>query len=188
MLSEKYQLDAHKFFTCFQDAWVHEKSSCDGISVQLRHKTKNNYVFLVTQDQKVIAQLHLSQKLLKHLPEVDLTGFTPANKIERLDTTDMQIKNVSAGVKRVNLKARIVGKSLPRNVFSRFGDPLALSTATISDGTGCMKLALWNNQIDKVSIGDTVRIENGRVRMFGGELQVSVGRNGKLQVIEPVPP
>jgi replication factor A1 len=101
-----------------------------------------------------------------------------------MKTIDIQIKDIGAGVKWVNLIARVVGKSNPRNVFSRFGESLALSIATISDGTGSMRLPLWNAQIDRVSIGDTVQIENGRVRTFRGELQVSVGRNGRLEVIE----
>jgi replication factor A1 len=141
------------------------------------------------QDQRVIAQLHLSQKLLKYLPEVDLAAFpfiefTRPNKMRTLETTRVQIKDIDAGVKWVNLIARVVRKSDPRYVFSRSGESLALSIATISDGTGSMRLPLWNAQIDRVSIGDTVQIENGRVRTFRGELQVSVGRNGRLQVIE----
>jgi len=188
-VSNKYGLDTHKFLMCFPQAWTHERSSHNGISIQLRQKTKNNSVFLVTQDQKVIAQLHLSQKLLKYLPEVDLESypfieFTPARKMETFETTDVQIKDIDGGVKSVNLIAKVVGKSDRRKVFSRFGDPLALSIATISDGTGSMRLPLWNAQIDRVSVGDTVQIDNGRVRTFRGELQVSVGRSGRLQVIE----
>jgi len=186
-VSNKYGLDTHKFLMCFPHALTHEESSHNGISIQLRQKTKDNRVFLVTRDQKVIAQLHLTQKLLDYLPEADAASFpsiqfTPARETERLETTDLQIKDIDGGVKWVNVTARVVGKSNPRNVFSRFGDPLALSVATISDGTGSMRLPLWNAQIDRVSIGDTVQIENGRVRTFRGELQVSVGRNGKLEV------
>jgi replication factor A1 len=97
----------------------------------------------------------------------------------------MQIKDVSLGVRRVNLKAKVVEKSIARTVFSRYGNnPLGLSTSTISDGTGSIKLPLWNAQINMVSIGDTVQIENGRVRAFRGELQVSVGKAGKLTVVE----
>lgn len=187
-VSDKYAVDTHKFLMCFPHAWTHEKSFHNGISIQLRQKTDNNCVFLITQDQKVIAQLHLSQKLLKYLPEVDPASFPcnqsfPVRKVETLKTADVQIKNINAGVKWVNLKARVVEKSDPKNFFSRFGDPLALSIATISDGTGSMRLPLWNAQIDRVSVGDTVQIENGRVGTFRGELQVSVGRNSKLEVI-----
>jgi replication factor A1 len=191
-LSRKYGLDTRRFLMCFPQAWAHEKSSHNGISIQLRQKTENNCVFLVTQDQKVIAQLHLTQKLLKYLPEVDPASYpfiesTPASRMETLETSDLQIKDIDARVRWVNLKAKVVGKSNPRYVFSRFGDALTLSTATISDGTGSMRMPLWNTEIDRVSIGDTVQIENGTVRTFRGELQVSLGRKGKLQIVENQP-
>jgi len=127
--------------------------------------------------------------MLKHIPEVDLASF-PCNErprvreVETSQTGNMQIKNIDAAVKWVNLKATVVEKSIPRNVFTSYGDCIAVSTATISDNTGSIRLPLWNAQIDMVSIGDTVQIENGRVRTFRGELQVSVGRNSKLQVVE----
>jgi len=191
-LSRKYGLDTHQFLMCFPHAWAHEKSSHNGISIQLRQKTENNCVFLVTQDQKVVAQLHLTQNLLKYLPQVDPASFpfvesTPASRMESFETGDLQIKDIDARVRRVNLKAKVVGKSIPRYVFSRFGDALTLSTATISDGTGSIRMSLWNAEIDRVSVGDTVQIENGRVRTFRGELQVSLGRKGRLQVVENQP-
>jgi replication factor A1 len=188
-LSKKYGLETRKFLMCFPDAWTHERSSQNGISIQLRQKIENNCVFLIMQNQKVIAQLHLSQRLLRYLPEVDpgsfpFIEFTPASRMQPLETMDLQIKDIDAGVRSVNLKAKVVGKSIPRYVFSRFGDALTLSTATISDGTGSMRMSLWNAEIDRVSIGDTVQINNGRVTTFRGELQVSLGRKGRLQVIE----
>jgi ssDNA-binding replication factor A large subunit len=74
---------------------------------------------------------------------------------------------------------------LARIVYSRFGNnPLGLSTSKISDETGSINMPLWNNQINMVSIGDTIKIENGRVKTFRGELQVSVGKAGKLKVIK----
>ena len=100
-ISKKYGLDAHRFLMCFPHAWAHEKSSYNSISIQLRQKTKNNCAFLVTQDQKVIAQVNLSQKLLRHIPEVDpasfpLIEFTPASTMETLETSDLQIKDIDA--------------------------------------------------------------------------------------------
>jgi replication factor A1 len=127
--------------------------------------------------------------MLNYLPRVDPASLSfiqlrPASQVAKAETTDLQIKDIDARVNRVNVTAKVVGKSSRRNVFSRFGNPLALSIATISDGTGSMRLPLWNAQIDAVSIGDTVQIDNGRVRKFRGELQVSVGRKGRLQVVE----
>jgi replication factor A1 len=104
--------------------------------------------------------------------------------METLETGQLHIKDIDAKVKCINLKAKVVGKSTPRYVFSRFGDALTLSTATISDGTGSVRMSLWNAEIDRVSIGDTIQINDGRVKTFRGELQVSLGRKGRLQVIE----
>jgi len=188
-ISKKYGIDTRKFLVCFLDAWAHENSSYKSMSIKCRQKTENDGIFLVTRDQKIITQLRLNEAMLEYLPEVDLSSLrweesTSARQIETLKAVDLQIKDINAGVKRINLKATIVEKSITRKVFSRFGDPLDVSTATISDNTGSIKLPLWNAQIDLISVGDVVQIENGRVKMFRGELQVSVGRTGKLQVVE----
>jgi len=114
-----------------------------------------------------------------------LKEFASAKAIGKSTPVDMKIRDVNSGVRWVNLKARVVEKPIARTVFSRFNNnPLGLSTSTISDDTGSIKFPLWNAQINMVSIGDTVQIDNGRVKTFRGELQVSVGKTGKLTVIE----
>jgi OB-fold nucleic acid binding domain. len=52
----------------------------------------------------------------------------------------------------------------------------------IADETGTVKLTLWNEQIDKVNVNDTVKVENGYVTSFKGEIQLNVGKYGKLTV------
>jgi len=188
-ISEKYGLEPRKFLASFLDAWIDEKSSCNNVSIQCRQKTENGGAFLVTQDQKVIAQLRLSKVALKRLLDIDLTRFpwnesTLIERIGNLEAVNTRIKDVNTRVKRINLKGRVVEKSLAKRVYSGFGVPHSLSTATISDSTGSIKLPLWNAQIDMISVGDKVQIENGRVGMFRGELQVSIGKKSKLTVIE----
>ena len=188
-ISEKYGVEPRKFLACFLDAWIHEKSSCNDLSVRCREKTGEGGVFLVTRDQKIIAQVRLNEMALKRLPDVDLSSY-PWNQVPSVkdaadsETGDTRIKDVGLRAQHVNLKARVVEKSITKKVYSRFGDSHDLSTAVISDSTGSIKLPLWNAQIGMVSVGDTVQIENGRVRAFRGELQVSVGKRGKLNVIE----
>ncbi len=192
-ISKKYNIETRKFFESFLDAWVHEKSSCEGMSIECRQKTEDNGVFLVTQNQKVVTQLRLTKATLKHMTEIDLEKIPwkesdVVSKINKLKPIDVKIKDVNSEVKWVNLKAKVVKKPIARTVYSRFGNnPLGLSTSTISDDTGSIKMPLWNNQINMVSIGDTIQIENGRIRTFRGELQVSVGKAGKLKVIKTQP-
>jgi len=188
-ISKKYGIDTRKFLVCFLDAWTHENSSCKSMSIKCRQKTEDDGIFLVTQDQKIVAQLRLNEKLLGCLPELDLSSFrfeesAPVKKSGTLKAMALQIKDLTAETKLVNLKATVIEKSITRQVFSWFGDALLISNAIISDDTGSTKLTLWNKQIDAISIGDTVQIENGKVKIFRGELQVSVGRRGKLQVVE----
>ena len=190
-ISNKYKVDTAEFFKCFLDAWVHGRSFCKNISIECREKRENDASFLVMQDQKIISQLKLGEEFLKHLPEIDFSHFQlegpPIKKSGASKALDLQIKDLNAGTKLVNLKAWVIEKSTSRLVFSRYGDALTICTATISDDTGLVKLILWNNQIDAISVGDMVQIEDGKLTVFKGELQVGLGRKGRLHVIKKQP-
>jgi replication factor A1 len=188
-ISNKYGLDTHRFLNCFVEAWTQKESLYKGISILCRQKTTEDGVFLLTRDQSVIAQIRLSETTLRYLPTIDVASLPSdkspsARRAEKRGPVDVKIKDLSPGVKWVNLRAKVVEKPNTRTVFSRMGTPLGVSTATISDNTGSIKLPLWNAQIDMVSVGDTVQIENGSVKSFRGERQVSVGRQGRLVVVE----
>ena len=56
-------------------------------------------------------------------------------------------------------------------------------TAIAKDETGDIKLTLWNDDIEKVKSGDKVKLTNGYVSEWQGELQLTTGRFGKIEVI-----
>jgi replication factor A1 len=86
-------------------------------------------------------------------------------------------------MKNVNIEAEVVEKSEPREVMSRFKDETyKVATAMISDGTGTIKLTLWNDQINQVNVNDKVKVEKGYVTSFKGEIQLNIGRYGILTV------
>jgi len=96
----------------------------------------------------------------------------------------MKIKDLKEGMRRVDIVAKVLNISEPREVRSRYGSQTyRVATATIGDDTGTIKLALWNEQIDQVNVDDTISIENGYVKSFRGEIQLNVGRYGKLSVL-----
>ncbi|MGQ9551469.1 MAG: OB-fold nucleic acid binding domain-containing protein [Candidatus Bathycorpusculaceae bacterium] len=95
----------------------------------------------------------------------------------------MKIKDLRNGMKRVSIEAKVTEKSDPREVLSRFKDETyKVATATVADETGSIKLTLWNEQINQVNVNDTVKVENGYVTSFRGELQLNVGKYGRLAV------
>jgi replication factor A1 len=86
-------------------------------------------------------------------------------------------------MKRVSIEAKVTEKSDPREVTSRFKDQtLKVADAIIADETGQIKLTLWNEQIDQVNVDGVVKVENGYVTSFRGEIQLNVGKYGKLVV------
>ncbi|MEM1514498.1 MAG: OB-fold nucleic acid binding domain-containing protein [Thermoproteota archaeon] len=96
----------------------------------------------------------------------------------------MKIRDLKDGMRGVNLVAKVLEVSEPREVISRFdGRAYRVADAIIGDETGTIKLSLWNEQIGQVNINDTVKIENGYIRSFRGEKQLNVGKFGKLTVL-----
>ena len=95
----------------------------------------------------------------------------------------MEIKDLRNGMKRVSVEATVTEKGTPRQVMSRFKDETySVADATVADDSGSIKLTLWNEQIAHVNVNDKIKIENGYVTSFKGEIQLNVGKFGKLTV------
>jgi replication factor A1 len=93
------------------------------------------------------------------------------------------IKELQDGMKRVSVEAQVVEKGDVREVKSRFKDETyRIVDAVLADESGSVKLTLWNEQIEMVNVGDKIKIENGYVTSFKGEVQLNVGKFGKLTV------
>jgi replication factor A1 len=97
------------------------------------------------------------------------------------------IKDLRTGMSHVNLKAKILEVAEPKHVVTRYGNNAIVAKVLIGDETGTIKLCLWNGQINGVSVGNTVQIENAQASVFRGERQLSLGKKGTLnnEVLEP---
>jgi replication factor A1 len=95
----------------------------------------------------------------------------------------MKIKELRNGMKKISIEAKVAEKSEPREVTSRFKDETyKVATAIIADETGTIKLTLWNEQIDQVKVDDVIQVDNGYVTDFRGEIQLNLGKYGKLTI------
>jgi len=94
----------------------------------------------------------------------------------------MKISELTQGTGKVNLTAEVVDLQAPREVTTKTGQKMRVVNATIRDASGEIALTLWNEDVDKVAVGDTVMIENGYVSGFQGKPQLSTGKFGKLTV------
>jgi len=93
-----------------------------------------------------------------------------------------KIAELRAGMSRVDVSATVLQLSEPRDVTTRRGEQMKVATARVKDDSGEINLTLWNEQIAQVTVGNTVKIENGYTTSFRGETQLNVGRYGKLTV------
>jgi len=95
----------------------------------------------------------------------------------------MKIVELRNGDKRVSVEATVLEKGTPRQVMSKLGtETYTVADAVVGDESGKIKLTLWNEQIALVNVNDKIRIENGYVTSFKGEVQLNVGKYGKLAV------
>ena len=94
----------------------------------------------------------------------------------------MKIQDIKPNQGKIMIEAVIVEMDAPRDLNSASG-PLRVANAIIQDDSGKTKLTLWNAEVDKVKVGDKIRITNGFAKEYRGEIQLSAGKFGKLEVI-----
>jgi replication factor A1 len=144
------------------------------------------------RDSEVVAQFPMDREFLLNKSN-HLRDFMGTDRIRRYLSrknriaTVHSIRDVRAGMSHVNLKAKILEVAEPKRVVTRYGNTASVAKVLIGDGTGTIKLCLWNGQISGVSEGDVIQIENAQASMFRGERQLSLGKKGILnnEVLEP---
>jgi replication factor A1 len=85
----------------------------------------------------------------------------------------------------VNVTAKVVSKSEIRDIpMGRDGSAHKVCDALVGDETGSIYLTLWDDNIEKVNEEDTLRIENGYVTLFKGNMRLNIGKYGKMAPAE----
>lgn len=95
----------------------------------------------------------------------------------------MEIKDLRANQGKIDLVVHVIAKEQTRT-FDKFGKQGKVCNAQVKDGSGQVTLTLWNEDIEKVEVGDKIHVQNGWCSEYRGEKQVSAGKMGKLEVVE----
>ena len=95
---------------------------------------------------------------------------------------EAKVGDLTPQSKAVNVTAKVVSKTEIREIpMGRDGSAHKVSDALVGDETGVVYLTLWDDNIEKVNEGDTVRVENGYVTLFKGNIRLNIGKYGKLE-------
>lgn len=94
-----------------------------------------------------------------------------------------KIAEITADMKNIDTEGQIVEKDEPRKVQSRTSsEEFTVCNATLADDTGSIALTLWNDDIAKIQVADFVTIKNGYTTLFKNNIQLNVGKYGRIEV------
>ncbi len=99
---------------------------------------------------------------------------------EQQASVETKIKDLTPQSKRVDVGAKVLEVSEPKDIPGKFGNSRKVAEATISDETGAIVLSLWDNQIGSVAKDDVIEIKNGYVSLVRGHMRLNVGKYGTL--------
>jgi replication factor A1 len=99
----------------------------------------------------------------------------------------MKVEKLSPNSREVNTVVKVVSKSEVRNVTGRDYSVHRVADALVGDETGCVVLTLWDDNIDKINKEATIRVTNGYVNLFRGNMRLNIGRYGSFEILEETP-
>jgi replication factor A1 len=91
-------------------------------------------------------------------------------------TTAAQMRN------GINVAGEITKLSDVRTVNLKTGGTVDTLTATLTDDAGEIALQLWAEDIPKVQLGSRVKVLNGYTNEFKGQVSLTKGKFGQLEV------
>jgi replication factor A1 len=179
LLARKYGLQLDDLHRALVKARGSKESRCGSLSIELRQREDRSVCFMFSRGQRSVAQAAISEHSVARLRQVPPEFKRLLNREDSMSAAngpqaEKRIGDLQVGLRHVCLRAKVTDKSEVRAVDSRNGEPLVVSVATLSDGTGQIRLPLWNRRIDSVAKNDTVVIRDATVRNFRGEMQLSL--------------
>lgn len=106
------------------------------------------------------------------------------NAPEEGQSVETKIKDLTPQSKRVDVLAKCLDVSEPKDIPGRFGNTRRVAEATLADDTGSIVMSLWDDQIGTIAKEDTLAVKNGYVSLVRGHMRLNVGKYGQLSKAE----
>ena len=96
-----------------------------------------------------------------------------------------KVEDLNTNSRRVNITVRVESRNPVREVSSRSdGSTHKVTEVLVGDETGCVFLTLWDDNIDQIDNDDTIKIANGYINLFRGNMRLNIGRYGTFEVVD----
>ncbi|RJQ17595.1 hypothetical protein C4573_01295 [Candidatus Woesearchaeota archaeon] len=137
-------------------------------------------------EQEVNEKIKEKLKKLSGLISEEGAAHILANElgIKLLDTSNLKIKNIMAGMRHVD----IIGKATQVGTVKEFASQNRagkLGSFSLHDETGSIRVVLWNDQaefVTKINQGDVVKIKAAYVRNNTGKIELHLNDLSKIAI------
>ena len=97
--------------------------------------------------------------------------------------TNFNVKDMNENSKNVNATLKVIEIGEVKDIKSQYGDK-RVCEVKVADGTGSILLSLWDDQIGKIAVGDSISIQNGYISVVRNSMRLNIGKYGKMLLSE----
>lgn len=97
--------------------------------------------------------------------------------------TNLNVKDMTENSKNVNATVKVIQIGETKDIQSKFGDK-RVCEVKVADATASIILSLWDDQIGKIAVGDTISIQNGYISVVRNSMRLNIGKYGKMLLSE----
>ncbi len=99
----------------------------------------------------------------------------------------VKIETLTPNSRGVNTIVKVVSKGEVRSVTGRDYSVRRVADALVGDETACIYMTLWDEKIDAINEEATMRITNGYINLFRGNMRLNIGKYGSYELVEDSP-
>lgn len=99
----------------------------------------------------------------------------------------VKVETLTPQSRGVNTIVKVVSKGEIRSVTGRDYSVRRVADALVGDETACLYMTLWDDKIDAINEGDTLKITNGYINLFRGNMRINIGKYGSYETLEESP-
>jgi len=97
--------------------------------------------------------------------------------------TNFNVKDMTENSKNVNATLKVIEIGEVKDIKSQYGDK-RVCEVKVADATGSILLSLWDDQIGKIAVGDSISIQNGYISVVRNSMRLNIGKYGKMLLSE----
>ena len=188
-LSVKHGVHLSELFHTLVTAKEQGTATCENLLIEYRGSIRKEEIFLITKECNVIAQFRIAHEFLLQ-KDMRFESWMNTDKIRKQivkqncgPNVSTMVQDLRHGMKKVTVEAEVLESPKPSLVRTRYGNSAMVTNAWIADETGKIKLCLWNEQANYITMGDFIQIKNASVTAFKGERQLCLGKTGTISVL-----